>query len=118
MEVLSLQHDLPGGMSYAFANNIRTPEGGTHLVGFYTALTRTINDYGRRYKFLKEADANLKGEDVRESLAAVISAAWTEPSLKARAKSKTATARSGHRAAWWSERLGAYLEESSGAWPR
>ncbi|MDD2561719.1 MAG: ATP-binding protein, partial [Eubacteriales bacterium] len=54
---------------YAFANNIRTPEGGTHLIGFYSALTRTINDYGRRHKYLKESDANLKGEDVRESLA-------------------------------------------------
>ncbi len=73
---------------YAFANNIRTPEGGTHLVGFYTALTRTINDYGRRYKFLKEADANLKGEDVRESLAAVISVKLTEPQFEGQTKSK------------------------------
>ncbi len=73
---------------YAFANNVRTPEGGTHLVGFYAALTRTINDHGRRYKFLKDADSNLRGEDVRESLAAVVSVKLEEPQFEGQTKSK------------------------------
>ena len=73
---------------FTYANNVRTPEGGTHLVGFSTALTRTINDYGRRYKILKDADANFKGEDVRESLAAVISVKLTEPQFEGQTKSK------------------------------
>ncbi len=100
---------------YAFANNIRTPEGGTHLVGFYTALTRTINDYGRRYKFLKEADANLKGEDVRESLAAVISVKLTEPQFEGQTKSKLGNSEvRGIVDSLVSEQLGAYLEENPG----
>ena len=74
--------------TFAFANNVRTPEGGTHLVGFYSALTRAVNDYGRRYKILKEADANLKGEDVRESLAAVVSVKLREPQFEGQTKSK------------------------------
>ena len=73
---------------YAFANNIHTPEGGTHLMGFQSALTRAVNDYGRRYKILKEADANLKGEDTRESLAAVISVKMHEPQFEGQTKSK------------------------------
>ena len=73
---------------YAFANNIHTPEGGTHLMGFQSALTRAINDYGRRYKILKDADANLKGEDTRESLAAVISVKMHEPQFEGQTKSK------------------------------
>ena len=73
---------------YTFANNIHTPEGGTHLMGFQSALTRAINDYGRRYKILKDADANLKGEDTRESLAAVISVKMHEPQFEGQTKSK------------------------------
>ena len=73
---------------YAFANNIHTPEGGTHLAGFSAALTRAINDYGRKYKTLKDNDANLKGEDVRESLAAIISVKLTEPQFEGQTKSK------------------------------
>ena len=57
---------------YAFANNIHTPDGGTHLMGFNTALTRAINDYGRKYKIMKDNEQNLKGEDVRESLTAEV----------------------------------------------
>ena len=73
---------------YSFANNIHTPEGGTHLMGFQSALTRAINDYGRKYKILKDADANLKGEDTRESLAAVISVKMPEPQFEGQTKSK------------------------------
>ncbi|NLE20671.1 MAG: DNA topoisomerase IV subunit B, partial [Clostridiales bacterium] len=74
--------------TFAFANNVRTPEGGTHLTGFYGGLTRSINDYGRKFKILKDADANLKGEDVRESLAAVISVKLKEPQFEGQTKSK------------------------------
>lgn len=73
---------------YAFANNIHTPEGGTHLTGFSTALTRAINEYGRQFGFLKAADTNLKSEDVRESLAAVISVKLAEPQFEGQTKSK------------------------------
>ncbi|MCL1854227.1 MAG: DNA topoisomerase (ATP-hydrolyzing) subunit B [Clostridia bacterium] len=73
---------------FTFANNIHTPEGGTHLTGFSTALTRAINDYGRKFKILKESDANLKSEDVRESLAAIISVKLKEPQFEGQTKSK------------------------------
>ena len=73
---------------YSFANNIHTPEGGTHLMGFQSALTRAINDYGRKYKILKDSDSNLKGEDTRESLAAVISVKMPEPQFEGQTKSK------------------------------
>ena len=73
---------------YSFANNIHTPEGGTHLTGFSSALTRAINEYGRQFGFLKAADANLKSEDVRESLAAVISVKLKEPQFEGQTKSK------------------------------
>ena len=73
---------------YTFANNIHTPEGGTHLTGFSTALTRAINEYGRQFGFLKAADSNLKSEDVRESIAAVISVKLMEPQFEGQTKSK------------------------------
>ena len=73
---------------YTFANNIHTPEGGTHLTGFSTALTRAINEYGRQFGFLKAADTNLKSEDVRESIAAVISVKLVEPQFEGQTKSK------------------------------
>ena len=53
---------------YTFVNNINTPEGGTHLTGFRNALTKTFNDYARKMKLLKDNDANLSGEDIREDL--------------------------------------------------
>ncbi len=73
---------------YSFANNILTPEGGTHLAGFRSALTRVINDYGRKAKILKDADANLSGEDVREGLTAIISVKLVEPQFEGQTKSK------------------------------
>ena len=72
----------------SFANNIHTPEGGTHLVGFRTALTRVINDYGRKNKMLKDSDQNLTGDDVREGLAAVVSVKLQEPQFEGQTKSK------------------------------
>ncbi len=73
---------------FAFANNIHTPEGGTHLAGFQAALNRAVNDYGRKYKILKDADSNLKGEDTRESLAAIVSVKMPEPQFEGQTKSK------------------------------
>lgn len=73
---------------FTYANNIHTPEGGTHLTGFSTALTRSINDYGRKFKILKDNDSNLKSEDVRESLAAIVSVKMSEPQFEGQTKSK------------------------------
>ncbi|MBN2247151.1 MAG: DNA topoisomerase (ATP-hydrolyzing) subunit B [Coriobacteriia bacterium] len=72
----------------AFANNINTHEGGTHLEGFKNALTRTINDYARRQGILKEKDDNLSGEDIREGLVAVISVKLSEPQFEGQTKTK------------------------------
>lgn len=71
-----------------FANNIHTPEGGTHLSGFRTALTRTINDYGRKFNILKEKDSNLSGDDVREGITAVISVKLAQPQFEGQTKAK------------------------------
>ncbi len=58
---------------FAFTNNIANPEGGTHVAGFRSAITRVINDYAKKNKYLKESDPNLSGEDVREGLTAIVS---------------------------------------------
>ena len=73
---------------YSFANNIATPDGGTHLTGFNTALTRAINNYGRKYKYLRDSDANLKIDDVRESLTAIVSIKMEDPQFESQTKSK------------------------------
>lgn len=71
-----------------FANNINTHDGGTHLSGLRTALTRVINDYGRKYNYLKEKDENLSGEDVREGVTAVLSVKLPEPQFEGQTKGK------------------------------
>lgn len=73
---------------FSFANNINTHEGGTHLSGFKAALTRAINDYGRKHNFIKDGDKNLSGEDVREGLTAVISVKLTDPQYEGQTKTK------------------------------
>ena len=77
---------------YAFANNISNPEGGTHMVGFKTALTRAINNYGRKQGILKEKDENLSGEDSREGLTAVISIKVKDPQFEGQTKAKLGNA--------------------------
>jgi len=72
----------------SFANNIYTGEGGTHLTGFRTALTRTLNDWARKNDFLKEADGNLSGEDIREGLTGVVSIKIKEPQFEGQTKAK------------------------------
>ena len=74
--------------TYAFVNNINTIDGGTHLAGFRAALTKTINDYGRKFGILKENDKNLSGDDVREGLTAVISIKVIEPQFESQTKVK------------------------------
>lgn len=73
---------------YSFANNINTYEGGTHESGYKTALTRVINDYARKNNLLKEADANLTGDDVREGLTAIISVKHPDPQFEGQTKTK------------------------------
>jgi DNA gyrase subunit B len=73
---------------YSYANNIATVEGGTHLTGFRAALTKVINDYARKYKFLKDGDKNLQGEDVREGLGAIISVKLSDPQFEGQTKTK------------------------------
>ncbi len=77
---------------FTFANNIPTIEGGSHLVGFKSALTRVMNDYARKYGLLKPSDANLSGEDVREGLTAIISVKLTEPQFEGQTKAKLGNA--------------------------
>jgi len=73
---------------FSFANNIATTEGGTHLTGFKTAITKVFNDYARKYNFLKENDKNLQGEDIREGMTAVISVKIQEPQFEGQTKTK------------------------------
>lgn len=75
-------------LMFSFANNIHTPDGGTHEEGFKRALTKVLNDYARKYNILKEADANLKGEDVREGLTAIISVKLKEAQFEGQTKAK------------------------------
>jgi len=75
-----------------FANNISNPEGGTHLIGFKTALTRTINSYARNRNLIKEKDENLTGEDVREGLTAIVSVKLTNPQFEGQTKGKLGNA--------------------------
>ncbi len=73
---------------YSFVNNINTPEGGTHLQGFRNAITKTFNDYARNSKLLKDSEANLSGEDIREGLTAIISVKIEEPQFEGQTKQK------------------------------
>ncbi|HEX2945310.1 MAG TPA: DNA topoisomerase (ATP-hydrolyzing) subunit B [Clostridia bacterium] len=74
--------------TFSYANNIATTEGGTHLTGFKTAITKVINDYARKYNMIKENDKNLAGEDVREGLTAIVSVKLLEPQFEGQTKTK------------------------------
>lgn len=98
---------------YAFANNINTHEGGTHLSGFKSALTRVINDYAKKMNFLKGKDENLTGEDIREGLTAVVSVKLPEPQYEGQTKTKLGnTAVRGVVESSTVEYFGAFLEEN------
>jgi DNA gyrase subunit B len=100
---------------YAFANNINNADGGTHLTGFRTALTRVINSYARTKNILKENEANLTGDDVREGLTAVVSVKLREPQFNSQTKEKLVSPEaSGAVAAVFGDAFAAWLEEHPG----
>ncbi len=88
VEVAMQHNDSYNETVYGFVNNILTPEGGMHVVGFRQALTRTFNDYGRKAKLLKDSDDNLSGEDIREGLTAIISVKIEDPQFEGQTKQK------------------------------
>jgi len=101
------------GSVHAFANNINTREGGTHLTGFKTALTRTVNDYANEHGLVDDLDANLKGEDVREGLTAVISVKHPDPQFEGQTKTKLGNSEvRGIVESATHEQLGTFFEEN------
>ena len=84
-----MQHnDSYNETTYGFVNNITTPEGGTHIMGFRNALTKTFNDYARKNKLLKDSEPNLSGEDIREGLTAIVSVKIEDPQFEGQTKQK------------------------------
>ena len=88
VEVAMQHNDSYSDNTYGFVNNITTPEGGTHIVGFRNALTKTFNDYARKNKLLKDSEPNLSGEDIREGLTAIISVKIEDPQFEGQTKQK------------------------------
>ena len=112
VEVALQYNDSYGESTHTFANNINTIDGGTHLSGFKSALTRTINDYAKKNGFLK-GDETLSGEDVREGLTAIVSVKLAEPQFEGQTKGKLGNAEvAGAVQTVVNEALGAFLEEN------
>jgi DNA gyrase subunit B len=112
VEVALQYNDSYGESTHTFANNINTVDGGTHLSGFKSALTRTMNDYAKRNGFLK-ADETLSGEDVREGLTAIVSVKLAEPQFEGQTKGKLGNADvAGAVQTVVNEAFGAFLEEN------
>jgi len=88
VEVAMQHNDSYSDNTYGFVNNITTPEGGTHVVGFRNAITKTFNDYARKNKLLKDNEPNLSGEDIREGLTAIISVKIEDPQFEGQTKQK------------------------------
>ncbi len=88
VEVAMQHNDSYSDNTYGFVNNITTPEGGMHVVGFRNALTKTFNEYARKNKLLKESEPNLSGEDIREGLTAIISVKISDPQFEGQTKQK------------------------------
>jgi len=98
---------------FSYANNIATTEGGTHLTGFKSAITKVINDYARKYNYLKENEKNLLGEDVREGLTAIVSVKLTDPQFEGQTKTKLGNSDiRGFVEGVVTEKLESYLEEN------
>jgi DNA gyrase subunit B len=98
---------------FTFVNNINTPEGGTHLSGFRSSLTKTLNDYARKNKFLKENEPNLAGEDVREGITAIVSIKIPDPQFEGQTKQKLGNSEArGAVDSILSEHLNYFLEEN------
>ena len=88
VEVAMQHNDSYTDNTYGFVNNITTPEGGTHVVGFRNAITKTFNDYARKNKLLKDSEPNLSGEDIREGITAIISVKIEDPQFEGQTKQK------------------------------
>lgn len=88
VEVAMQHNDAYTENTYGFVNNITTPEGGTHIMGFRNAITKTFNDYARKNKLLKESEQNLTGEDIREGITAIISVKIEDPQFEGQTKQK------------------------------
>jgi DNA gyrase subunit B len=115
IEVALQYNDSYSESVFAFANNINTVDGGTHVTGFRTALTGALNDYARKNAILKDNDANLSGDDVREGLTAVISVKLTDPQFEGQTKAKLGNADvKGAVQAALTEGVNQYLEENPG----
>lgn len=113
VEVAMQHNDSYNEGVYSFVNNITTPEGGTHLAGFRSALTKTFNDYARSAKLLKDNEQNLSGEDIREGLVAIISIKIPEPQFEGQTKQKLGNSEArGAVDSVVSEQLTYYLEQN------
>ena len=113
VEVAMQHNDAYTENSYSFVNNITTPEGGTHVEGFRSALTKTFNDYARKNKLLKESEPNLSGEDIREGMTAIISVKIENPQFEGQTKQKLGNSEArGAVASVVSGKLEIYLEQN------
>ncbi len=113
VEVALQYTDRYSDLILSYANNINTTEGGFHLIGFKTALTRTINDYARKNKYLKDNDESLQGDDVREGLTAIVSVKLTNPQFEGQTKAKLGNSEvKGFVETNVGEQLGFFLEEN------
>ena len=113
VEVAMQHNDSYNESSFSFVNNINTPEGGTHLVGFRNALTKTFNDYAKSHNLLKDKDSNLQGEDIREGITAVVSVKVKEPQFEGQTKTKLGNSVvTGIVSSMVNEALGNFLEEN------
>jgi DNA gyrase subunit B len=113
VEVAMQATDELQGSLHAFANNINTREGGTHMTGFKTALTRVVNDYASEHGLLKDLDENLKGEDIREGLTAVLSVKHPDPQFEGQTKTKLGNSEvRGIVESAMHEHLGTFFEEN------
>ena len=113
VEVAMQHNDAFNESVYSFVNNINTPEGGTHIMGFRNALTKTFNDYARTNKILKDSDTNLSGDDIREGLTAIISIKIGDPQFEGQTKQKLGNSEArGAVDSIVSEQLTYYLEQN------
>ena len=113
VEVAFQHYDGYNEVNFSYVNNINTVDGGTHVMGFRSALTKTINDYGRKFGLLKASDKNLTGEDIREGLTSVISVKIPDPQFEGQTKGKLGTSEATSAVATvLSEKLEYFLEEN------
>jgi DNA gyrase subunit B len=113
VEVAMQHNDSYTESAYSFVNNINTPEGGTHLAGFRNAITKTFNDYARNFKLLKDSEANLSGDDIREGLTAIVSIKIEDPQFEGQTKQKLGNSEArGAVDSVVSEQLTYYLEQN------